>query len=47
MDKANLLKKIVGAISSVLSSMLGILYIPVSAPCNLQRGRLHNRFNRS
>ena len=29
MDKANLLKKIVGAISSVLSSMLGILYIPV------------------
>ena len=29
MDKANLLKRIVGAISSVLSSMLGILYIPV------------------
>ncbi|RHR72639.1 holin [Eubacterium sp. AF15-50] len=29
MDKANLLKKIVGAISSVLSSMLEILYIPV------------------
>ena len=29
MDKANLFKRIVGAISSVLSSMLGILYIPV------------------
>lgn len=37
MDKANLLKKIVGAISSVLSSMLGILYIPVLllVTCNI------------
>lgn len=37
MDKANLLKRIVGAISSVLSSMLGILYIPVLllVTCNI------------